>query len=265
MWAQYKNPKLNPLSTLEIANSKDETCKQTQDYRTNGYIVSFQNCKSTINQNWDLKNYPFDKQKLEIVIEESFNDTEDVVVNFDKKYTQDKKSIDIKGWNVNDIFFEEGNIVYNTDFGDFNPTGTNVYPYIKCTLELERNSSALFFKLFIGVYVAFLVSWLVFFIRPIYVDPRFGLSIGGLFAAVGNKYVVDANIPENISFTLVDKIHDVTFVFILLSLVFSVVSLRLHDSGNYVFQKKFDQVSALTFLALYLVINIVSISNAIYH
>jgi hypothetical protein len=44
-------------------------------------------------------------------------------------------------------------------------------------------------------------------------DPRFGLSIEGLFAAVGNNYVADSNMPESISFTLLRQIHDFFFIY----------------------------------------------------
>ncbi|MGN6803411.1 MAG: hypothetical protein ACTHJN_16025, partial [Ginsengibacter sp.] len=111
--------------------------------------------------------------------------------------------------------------------------------------------------------VAFLVSFLVFFIKPIYVDPRFGLSIGGLFAAIGNKYVVDSNMPESISFTLVDKIHVITFVYILATIFFSLVSLKIYDSNKIRSQKTFDKLAALFVFGSYAIINLVLIVAAL--
>jgi hypothetical protein len=103
---------------------------------------------------------------------------------------------------------------------------------------------------------------LVFFIKPIYVDPRFGLSIGGLFAAVGNKYVVDSNMPESIAFTLIDKIHDITFLYILLTIFLSLISLKIYDSANFKKQIKFDKIASLLIFLSYVIINWVMISIA---
>lgn len=118
-------------------------------------------------------------------------------------------------------------------------------------------------KLFTGCYVAFFVSFLVFFIKPIHVDPRFGLSIGGLFAAVGNKYVVDSNIPESISLTLVDKIHNITFLYILAALTLSIISLKLYEKNKLLLSKRFDKNSAITVFFSYLMINVFLIYIAI--
>ena len=37
-------------------------------------VGQLKTAKATINQNWDLKHYPFDHQKLEIILEESEHD-----------------------------------------------------------------------------------------------------------------------------------------------------------------------------------------------
>ena len=139
---------------------------------------------------------------------------EKILLVADKQKFEFNDRIDIKGWRVDSSKIWNGVSHYKSNFGDPTLNGESQYSKVHYTIFLSRESWSLFFKLFTGCYVAFLVSFLVFFIKPIYVDPRFGLSIGGLFAAVGNKYVVDANIPSSISFTLVDKIHDITFVYI---------------------------------------------------
>lgn len=152
---------------------------------------------------------------------------------------------------------------YKSDFGDSTLNGESNYSKVYYTIFLSRDSWALFFKLFTGCYVAFFVSFLVFYIKPIYVDPRFGLSIGGLFAAIGNKYVVDSNMPESIAFTLIDKIHDITFIYILATIFLSLLSLKIYDSGKIKKQQKFDRISSLSILFSYLGINLILILIAL--
>ena len=262
MWFEYKNDSINPLKTIEIANAKNYEYSNPSIEKRNNINWACQNCKAKINQNWDLSYYPFDKQKLEIIIEESQLDKTKMLLIQDNSEFKYSKDINIKGWQVDSSIVKHGFSDYNSDFGDPTLSGKSSYSKIYYTLYLSRDSWALFFKLFTGVYVAFCVAFLVFFIKPNYVDPRFGLSIGGLFAAVGNKYVVDSNMPESISFTLVDKIHDITFVFILLTILFSIISLKLHDSGNLLRQKKFDRNSAIALFSIYFIINFVMLFNA---
>ena len=262
MWFIYKNDSLHPLKTIEIANAKKyEYFNSSVENRKNAIWAS-QNCKATINQEWDLKYYPFDRQKLEIVLEESDLDSRKVYLIEDKNKFEYSDRINIKGWKIDSSLIKKGESYYKSDFGDPTLTGESRYPKVYYTIFLSRDSWALFFKLFTGCYVAFMVSYLVFFIKPFYVDPRFGLSIGGLFAAVGNKYVVDANIPESISFTLVDKIHNLTFIYILLSILLSIISLKIYDKGKVLLSQRFDNWGALSILVSYFIINLLMIMKA---
>ena len=79
--------------------------------------------------------------------------------------------------------------------------------------------------LFVGIYVAYLISLMVFFMGP--ENPeRFGLIVGALFAGFANKYIVDSIMPPTIMLTLPDKIHNVTFAYIILHLVVTVIAYR---------------------------------------
>lgn len=259
MWFIYTNDSLLPLKTIEIANAKKYDYANQSVEKRNGYNWASQNCKATINQEWDLKHYPFDRQRLEIILEESEYDHRKVFLTADKSKFEYSDQIDIKGWKIDSSSIKNGTSMYKSDFGDPTLSGESKYAKVLYTIYLSRESRSLFFKLFTGCYVAFLVSFLVYFIRPVYVDPRFGLSIGALFAAIGNKYVVDSNIPESISFTLIDKIHIITFVYILASIFFSIISLRLYDRNNFYAQRKLDKWVALITLISYVGINLILI------
>jgi hypothetical protein len=262
MWFKYSNDSLNPLKGIEIANAKKYEYLEASIEKRSGIIWASQNCKASINQNWDLQHYPFDHQKLEVILEESQLDTRKVILIADKNKFEYNDQIDVKGWKIDSTRIKRGISHYKSDFGDPTLHGESHYSKVYYTIFLSRDSWALFFKLFTGCYVAFFVSFLVFFIKPIYVDPRFGLSIGGLFAAVGNKYVVDSNMPESIAFTLIDKIHDITFLYILLTIFLSLISLKIYDSANFKKQIKFDKIASLLIFLSYVIINWVMISIA---
>jgi hypothetical protein len=261
VWYLYKNNSLKPAKTVEVSNSKKSIFGQEllQKVYVKSDTINWSaiNCKATINQNWDLAHYPFDKQKLEIVLEESEKDVRNLILSRENKTFEFSSDIDIKGWEIDSITAVDGIRTYNTSFGDPTLNGKHSqYSTVTYTIFLSRESFSLFFKMFSGCYISFLVAFLVFFIRPIHVDPRFGLSIGGLFAAVGNKYVVDANMPESIAFTLVDKVHDITFLFILLTLILSVISLRYYNNNLKLKSKRFDKKAAKIVFALYVLINV---------
>jgi hypothetical protein len=112
------------------------------------------------------------------------------------------------------------------------------------------------------MYIAFLIAYVCFYIHPDGIDSRFGLSVGSLFAVIGNKYIIDSALPESTSFTLVDTLHGLT-----LFLIFSVISataysLKLVKQNKYKQASRFDLIIAQVILVTYVLLNIYFIYQA---
>mgnify|MGYP003694168743 CR=1 FL=1 len=66
------------------------------------------------------------------------------------------------------------------------------YSSFRIRLVVSREASGLFWKMFLGMYLAFLISYVCFYIHADGMDSRFGLTVGALFAVIGNKYIIDS-------------------------------------------------------------------------
>jgi hypothetical protein len=81
----------------------------------------------------------------------------------------------------------------------------------------------------------------VFFIKPFNIDPRFGLCVGGLFATIGNKYIIEGMVPSTNEVTMLDDLHNVTLVYIFLIITISVISscrcMRKERQNPFIFPK----------------------------
>jgi hypothetical protein len=113
----------------------------------------------------------------------------------------------------------------------------------------------LFWKMFLGMYVAFLIAFMCFFIHEDGIDSRFGLSVGALFAVVGNKYIVDASLPESSTFTLVDTLHGITLFYVLLVIVANSNALRLAKQDKIAKARKLDKIFGQVWAVTYILIN----------
>jgi hypothetical protein len=116
-----------------------------------------------------------------------------------------------------------------------------------------------------GAYVAFLISCLVFFLSSEYQDSRFGLCVGGLFAAIGNKYIVESIVPTSTTNTLMDNVHNLTFSFILLVVLITMISLNLFHTGDEKkirLSKKIDRTCFYAIISIYAIINFILIYEA---
>jgi len=236
---------MDRINMVELSNAKDYTYShQTASLvqtKTGSYWWAEQFCKATLYQKWNLDNYPFDKQKVVLKFENSAYDTSQVIMLNEQDTLTFKKDINLIGWSINRSRIHSNITTYSSDFGDPNGNGKSSYSRVVYVIELLRISpTAFFIKLCLGVFIAFLVAIIVFGISPTNMDSRFGLGIGALFAVAANKYVVDSNIPQTATNCLVDKIHELSFVYILFTLIASVISLKLHDRAKHPQRRMFD-------------------------
>jgi hypothetical protein len=261
IWFNYKSKDFDPLKNVEIINAKQVSFSDL--YYTSAeqkMLLASESGKVTFIHDWKLKNYPFDHQVLQIQLEAGLDTTKMILKTLPNNFKL-YKGLNMPGWSLRSFKAKTGIVTYDSDFGERRLKGRSSFSRITYEIEIYRNSWGLFFKLLIGLYISFFVAFLVFFVPPMR-DQRFGLSIGGLFAAVGNKYVMDNNIPSTISFSFIDQIHDLTFMFILATLVLSVISLKIAEKDKVTEAKKFDNSCAKIVLFMYLTINIILICKA---
>ena len=116
--------------------------------------------------------------------------------------------------------------------------------------------------MFLGMYVAFLIAYACFFIHGDVIDARFALSVGSLFAVVGNKYIIDSSLPESTSFTLVDTLHALTLACILAVIAANAWSLHLVKKNKHKKADRFDMIFAQVLVGIYIRLNILFIASA---
>lgn len=264
LWFNYKNDSLKPLETREISNVKSVESSIPDTEKKGDINWATEKIRANIKHQWNLEHFPFDRQVLALEIEEAIYDTTTMIYVPDVENSKyDNQNMNLTEWKITNFKIAPNVKTYQTTYGDPELEGISSYPSVKAEITIERIGTGLFFKLFTGVYVAFFISMMVFFIEPVDVDPRFGLSVGGLFASVGNKYIVDSNMPESTSFTLIDKVHAMTFLYILISIVISVISLYFFKNNQIQKSKKLDVRSFFVLAASYIGINLILISRAL--
>jgi hypothetical protein len=156
-------------------------------------------------------------------------------------------------------------------FGDVSSATGKVRKYSGITYSItlfRTHPRLLFAKLLLGMYVAFLVAYIALFL-DIKSSARIELPVGGLFAAIANKYIIESILPQSPQFTLVDKLHSVTIISILAILVYTVVWLFLRRQnekkhGSPELLNKYNKAMVILFTLVYIGLNLSFILNAYY-
>tara|TARA_B110000003_G_scaffold216984_1_gene216423 strand:+ start:875 stop:1963 length:1089 start_codon:yes stop_codon:yes gene_type:complete len=160
---------------------------------------------------WDLRKYPFDNQKLKFNIQ-SVKDTSQIRFRYNKLIPSTfsiqndlQKGFKLEGINFKEEFIEKNIYGYK-----------DVYSKGVFEIEISRGGSWIFIKLFFGGFLALIISWLVFLIPLRDFSSRIELSIGAVFAAVGNKYFVDSAVDSQI-LTVADLFNNIIIFMVVLN------------------------------------------------
>jgi hypothetical protein len=262
LWFVYDNPDFDFSKQLDIPNAKEIEPPEIINDSTDGKAWTIMKMKCIMKESWDVQDFPFDSQHLRVQIENTLFDNRHLVFVPDVSGSRfdDKEAID--GWTIKhfEVIGKEND--YETGFGD-SSSSSQVFSTFNIEMDIERNAWGLFLKIFIGMYIAFLIAIISFTPHPSELEPRFGLPVGGLFAAVGNKYIIDSLLPESSAFTLVDTLHSFTFFAVFVTLLVSAVSLKLHDSGKAEQSQWFNRVGSRFVVVTYLCGNLIAILLAL--
>lgn len=256
IWLKYKNPALDFVNNLEVPSAKTVDKAFSTIDSSNGRIFLQMKLQCVMKDSWKISDFPFDEQKLRISIENSQFDASSMVFVPDTLGDHYDKRFALRGWNIDSCIVTSGIKIYQTAFGNEDAVKQqSEYSAFRVRLSITRDAGGLFWKMFLGMYLAFLISYICFYIHSDSMDSRFGLSVGSLFAVIGNKYIIDSSLPESSSFTLVDLLHGLTLFAILVVIAANAYSLKLIKHDKLKESRKFDRVTAWIVLIVYMLLN----------
>lgn len=265
LWLKYKNKDFNFIENLEIPQAKTVEKSFSTIDTTGNEVYLLMKLQCVMKDSWAIDNFPFDHQTLRLSLENSQFDSKSLIFVPDTLGRQFDPRFALRGWNIDSLKTSSGIKVYETAFGDPEvKVPQTQYSSYKVKIGISRDAIGLFWKMFLGMYVAFLIAYMCFYIHADSIDSRFGLSVGALFAVIGNKYIIDGSLPESTTFTLVDTLHGLSLSFILIIIISTAYSLKMIKREKVEKAARFDRIFAFVLLAVYIVLNVFFIMEALH-
>ena len=209
--------------------------------------------------NWNFRNFPFDKQELKLKFT-SLVDTSIIKLNTSSVFPS-KINAKIEGMKEGYFIKSiENDHSYNTDETDLIEVSPNkirpiVTETLNITINLSREGSWLFLKLFSGGLLAFIISCLVFLIPSDKIDARATLNTGAIFGAIGNRYFVDTTLPHIQVFTKADAVNNLILLFIVINIFLMIYQNSIKDSP--LFSSPFKLISFSCYALLIFIVTII--------
>jgi hypothetical protein len=244
LWFRWTDDNLKPLESFDLINGRIESKQNVYEATIKGMHYASCRVLATLHKLWDVSRYPLDKHVLTIEIEDNDLEADKLVYLADTENSGLSTNAEVAGWTLK---AGKAIVVTNTDrtnYGDISlPTGhESNWSRFVYSLELSRPGVGIFIKLFTGLFIATAIALQALRIPPGLIDARLGLSVGAVFASVASEYLVAAGLPESNGLTIADKLHILSFAFIFLALVESVVVYKVVVRGNETSAARIDRL-----------------------
>jgi hypothetical protein len=237
IWSTYDPARLPEdyrfYNKIEITNARSWEIIENENFtikNSDGTVHTMTKFTADINQNWDVKYFPFDKQNVTINIESIELDSKQIKFVPDTANSMVSDELQLSGWTIAPIQIRSFDYKYPTTFG-IQSGAKGIYPRMSFVIPIERNGTRIFWTYFLGFFVSYIIICLLYFFSGELIESRVGLIMTALFACVGNKYTIDLLLPSNDVFTLSDLIQVASFIIVGIGLLSSVMLVVLMKRG----------------------------------
>ena len=184
----------------------------------------FYRIQGNFNSNVDLKKFPFDEQKMQIIIEDKLHAIDEIKYIAQDEQSGLDESIIFSGWNL-----EEWNAeVKEHEYKVYDET----YSQYVFNINIARIKLNAFMKTFMPVFFILLVVLFSFVLDPDKITTRLGMAGSSLVASVMFHISISNQIPPVGYLTFADKFMVLTYAILLATFVINVYLLELLERKN---------------------------------
>ena len=245
-WLLWSNPDLNPLN-FEVMNasvdSKELISEETAE--VDGREFKWYNYRivATTSNDFNFKNYPLDRQKISIEIEDKELDASQLKYVISTYENSLDSRARIQGWEISEKACSITTHKYDTNFG-FTPenSSSSIYSRYIFTTLISRPYFSSMLKVMLPLTVILSLSFISFFLSLDKYSQRISLAVSTVYTSVAFHINLSAAIPQVSYLTLADRLM-ISIYFMLAVSIVSIVSMTvLVDSQKEAYAKKFNRL-----------------------
>lgn len=233
IWAELPKGEEKLFTQLDFVNAENHSFLNTSTMQESGGIVTYQKVAGTFRNEWNLKNYPFDRHKLSICIDacetmDQLRLTANTEASgFDPEINaRGNDELDgVNGWKITGfrILSSHKN---NSGSPDKNLNTAASCSSVIAEIEIHRCSYAVFWKMTAAAFAAMILVIITYFLPiegPENMSPYFATFVGAVFAIVINLKSANSELGTSSGMTLIDKIHLEALAYVMLAAVVTLL------------------------------------------
>jgi hypothetical protein len=210
-----------------------------------GTVQSNMNISLRVAADFDLRRFPFDRQRLELAVESFRWSAEDLLLVADPEATGFAQDFSIPEWRIEGVGtrVESSNALRSSE------------PLSRLVLEINvtRRWGFYLWKILLPLVIIVALSWSIFWMTDESVAGRTRITATGVLTIVAYQFVVGEALPRIAYLTLLDKVMVVSFVLLAFTVVQSLIVAR-YQGSDMPRAKRIDRFSRLLFPGAYLLL-----------
>jgi hypothetical protein len=213
--------------------------------RHDGTVQSNLNVSLRVAADFDLRRFPFDRQRLELAVE-SFRWPEDALV-----FVEEPRATDF----AHDFSIPEWHIERVGTRIESSRALRSATPFSRIVLEMDvaREWGFYLWKILLPLVIIVSLSWSIFWMTEERVAGRSRITATGVLTIVAYQFVVAEDLPRIAYLTLLDKVMILSFMLLAITVVQSLIVSR-HQDDDMPRAVRIDRVSRLIFPTAYVLL-----------
>lgn len=215
-----------------------------------GSVQYIQRFSGEFSSRLDLKDFPFDRQKLTLQVVSFRYGPEEVEFVLDQSRTGQREALSLVGWSKGQLQH-----LMTTEYLRIQDRHLARIDFV---LDVKREKPYYIIKALIPLILIIFMSWSVFFIDPSVIGPQIGIPTSSVFALILFNHRISALLPRVSYLTRLDRFILFSIILVFITLGESVLTVTLVHKEKKELALRFDRWSRYLYLFLFICVVIYS-------
>jgi len=265
VWWRWKGP-IDPVESTYFTNATGATSNNTVTYsfleskghqkaikQKDGYWYQQAYCSFGFSDDFPMQRYPLDVQHLQVRIENTTYDYDQLVYHVDTNISKDNEIV-VPGWTTKDVRYDAYFHHYGTNFGYVDRGETfQDYSLLTFDIDIERPLSHFLGKLLLPLLVVLLAAITALFLKAGNFDTRLALTGTGLLTLIFLQQGYTSELPTPVPVVLMDKIYALAYASVLITffrVIWTTDRVHRKSDDEELFVKGDRRLAIVLFLSL---------------
>ena len=188
-----------------------------------GTVHNDLNVSVQVHADLDLRRFPFDHQRLELVIESARWQIDDLVFVADQTNTGFPQDFTMQEWELVGVSSRVEEVT--------STRGARPFSRFVFEIDVERQAGFYLWKVMLPILIIVAISWSVFWMTDERLAGRSRITASGVLTVVAYQFVIADGLPRIAYLTVLDKMMLVSFALLAVTVVQSMVVAHYNESA----------------------------------